>query len=204
MAQLRADAVATRSVLLELQDERRFTQEGHTFLDQKRMLLAGEMLRWLQRYADARRAYQAAHSAARHALAHAVARHGTRELAALPPRSASLAAMRYHQDSFLGVCLQRAEGELDVSAPTAIACNPSPECRGATDAFERLLRTELTLALANGNLERLLQEYRRTERRARALENVVLPELSATIDHIDEQLAEQEHEEAARMRLRRD
>ncbi len=111
--------------------------------------------------------------------------------------------MQYHQESFLGVFLQRAEGELEVGAPTATACNPSPESRCAADAFERLLHTDIVLALASGNLERLLHEYRRTERRARALEDVVLPELSATIDHVDEQLAEQEHEEAARMRLRR-
>jgi V/A-type H+/Na+-transporting ATPase subunit D len=55
----------------------------------------------------------------------------------------------------------------------------------------------------HGNLIRLLAEYRRTERRARALENLVLPELELTLKLVEEQLEEQDQEEAAQVRLRR-
>lgn len=49
-------------------------------------------------------------------------------------------------------------------------------------------------------LRRLGLEYRRTERRARALENVQIPELDLALNFIDEQLAFYNIEEAVRVR----
>ena len=203
MATLRRDAVATRSVLLELQDEMRFTREGHTFLDQKRMLLAGEMLRWLQRYETLRRQYLDEHGAARRALAGAVARHGLQELRQLPSAEISLSSVDVSSANFLGVMIRSWSGEPRTKPPEQQPLNPSPEARNAVQGFTRLLQCAVELAIVSGNLARLLAEYRRTERRARSLENVVLPELAETIQHIDEQLEEQDQEEAARIRLSR-
>ena len=51
------------------------------------------------------------------------------------------------------------------------------------------------------NLHRLAEEYRRTEKRARALENVLLPEVSDRLKRINEHLETFEQEEAIRARL---
>ena len=40
-----SDLTPTRSVVLALKDERRTMREGHAFLDEKCLLLAGAMLR---------------------------------------------------------------------------------------------------------------------------------------------------------------
>jgi V/A-type H+-transporting ATPase subunit D len=56
------------------------------------------------------------------------------------------------------------------------------------------------LAARAGNLNRLAREYRRTERRARALEKVLLPEVDQAIKMVDEQLEMMEREEAIRTR----
>ena len=45
-----SERVATRSVLLELREERSSMREGFTFLDEKCLLLAGSMLRELTRF----------------------------------------------------------------------------------------------------------------------------------------------------------
>jgi V/A-type H+/Na+-transporting ATPase subunit D len=50
-----------------------------------------------------------------------------------------------------------------------------------------------------GNLERLSLEYRRSVRRARALQDVMLPELDRTIDEIENRLEELEREDAISM-----
>jgi len=50
------------------------------------------------------------------------------------------------------------------------------------------------------NLRRLIDEYRRTERRARALENVLLPEIDHSLKFIEEQLDAVDQEEAVRVR----
>jgi V/A-type H+-transporting ATPase subunit D len=63
-----------------------------------------------------------------------------------------------------------------------------------------VLRLLVELAGVKTSLENLLDDYRRTERRTRALEDVILPELGVTISSIEEHLDEQEREEAVRAR----
>jgi V/A-type H+-transporting ATPase subunit D len=53
------------------------------------------------------------------------------------------------------------------------------------------------------NLRRLVREYVRTERRARAIENILLPEIDSALKFIDEQLEGADQEEIARLRNRR-
>lgn len=71
-----SDASPTRSAVVELKDERRAMHEGYVFLDEKCLLLAGEILRQLQQHAALQRGLTASHAAALHALQAAVARHG--------------------------------------------------------------------------------------------------------------------------------
>ena len=52
----------------------------------------------------------------------------------------------------------------------------------------------------SGNLERLSLEYRRSVRRARALQDVMLPELDRSIYDIESRLEELEQEDAIWMR----
>ncbi len=56
------------------------------------------------------------------------------------------------------------------------------------------------LAAVAGNLERLQLEYRRAVRRARALQDVLLPELDRSIGEIETRLEELEQEDAIWMR----
>jgi V/A-type H+-transporting ATPase subunit D len=197
------DIVATRSALLELKDEQRFTREGHELLDQKLMLLAAEILRWLARYDSVRARLFEAQRAARKALAEAVARHGTDELAVHPPGRLDLEALNIDSQSFLGVPVANAHGSPTAQKPAVSAANPSPEARRCRERHAELVSIAVEAAVLQGNLIRLLAEYRRTERRARALENLVLPELELTLKLIEEQLEEQDQEEAAQVRLRR-
>jgi V/A-type H+-transporting ATPase subunit D len=77
---------------------------------------------------------------------------------------------------------------------------PTPEARACAEAFLRLLVSQAPVAACVGNLRRLVGEYVRTERRARALENVVLPEIDGSLRFIDEQLDALDQEEAVRVR----
>jgi len=49
----------------------------------------------------------------------------------------------------------------------------------------------------------LLAEYRLTERRARALENVILPEIEQSLNEMNSYLEEADLEDAIRARLQR-
>jgi V/A-type H+-transporting ATPase subunit D len=76
----------------------------------------------------------------------------------------------------------------------------SPEVEHCRGCFAELIRLAAPLATLTGNLERLRFEYRRTERRARALEEVLIPEMNGIIADIEVRLEEMDQEEAIRTR----
>ena len=57
------------------------------------------------------------------------------------------------------------------------------------------------VAGVSGNLYRLLAEYRLTERRSRALENVILPEIDQALREMSSHLEELDFEDAIRVHL---
>ena len=63
-----------------------------------------------------------------------------------------------------------------------------------------MLRSAADVGARAGNLHRLAREYRRTERRAKALEKVLLPEVEDAIKRVDEQLDTMDREETIRTR----
>ena len=76
----------------------------------------------------------------------------------------------------------------------------TPELRHCALAFRRVAVELVAQAARAANLRRLVEEYRRTERRARALENVLLPEIDRSVAFIEEQLDAVDQEEAVRVR----
>lgn len=194
-----SDANPTRSAVIEMKDERRAMHEGYVFLDEKCLLLAGEILRELERYAELRRAFVALHDAALEALRAALLRHGLQELQIYPPADLTQAQLATRPRALMGVRLQ--EATLDAgTAATAPAVNRSPEAEACRDAFAAVLAAAVPLAALSGNLERLSFEYRRSVRRARALQDVMLPELDGSIGDIESRLEELEQEDAIWMR----
>jgi V/A-type H+-transporting ATPase subunit D len=79
---------------------------------------------------------------------------------------------------------------------------PSPEAEACRQAFVAVIAAAAPLSAAAGNLERLSREYRRCVRRARALSDVLLPELDRSVHGIETRLEELEQEDAISMRRR--
>lgn len=195
-----AEIAATRSAALALIDERALMRQGYEFLDEKRMLLAAEMLRRLSQHEDLSAQLMQAMRAAQAALRQTLLRHGLEGLQACPPMTPSPAAPRTERSLFLGVPLLIATlGPLAGADPPAV--DASPEARCCRAAFVAALPLLLQLAAISNNLERLAAEYRRTERRARALENVLLPEIDGSLATIEGQLELADQEEALRIRM---
>jgi V/A-type H+-transporting ATPase subunit D len=196
-----AEVTATRSAALALADERTLMRQGYQFLDEKRMLIAAEILRRLREYEALDRQLRLQLQAARAALRGAVQRHGLDGLLAYPPAPSVPAPQRRRRTLFLAVPLLDVQLAAAVAGPGAQAVDASPEAAGCAAAFAALLELSVRVAAAAGNLERLTNEYRRTERRARALENVLLPEVDRALAGVQEQLDIADLEEVARTRL---
>lgn len=190
----------SRSAFLELKEERQLVREGFEFLDEKRVILAQEMLRRLAAWKAARARYDELHELAAAALARAVGRHGLDGLGIYPVVPLDEAALPLQETRFLGVNLLDGSFEAGEREEPPPAVNPSPEAERCREAFATLVPLGFELAVMRASLERLVREYIRTERRARALENVVLPEIEHSLRFMDEQLEAMDQEEAIRVR----
>jgi V/A-type H+-transporting ATPase subunit D len=197
-----SDITPTRSVVIALKDERRTMREGYAFLDEKCLLLAGAMLQEVRRFDAFRAELAGLQREALHALQLAAGRHGLHGVQCYPPADATPLHVHTHRKSLLGVALleARLEGAANRAEP---ASNPSPEAEAARAAFAKLLPKLVEMAAMIGNLERLYQEYRRTVRRVRALQDVLLPEIDATLYEVETRLDELEQDEALWVRLKR-
>jgi V/A-type H+-transporting ATPase subunit D len=194
------DFTPTQSLLLELKEERGGMREGYRFLDEKRLILAGEILAELAHYEQEMSAFRADYREAARALAAAVARHGVEGLGVHPADPPIAVEMVLTPRSVLGVSVY--DLDCTLGPPPAPAGGPlsSPEAASCRDAFRALVPRAARLAALERNLERLREDYARTARRARALEDVLLPELDDTLRAIEGALEESDREEAVRAR----
>jgi len=201
----RRELATTRVALLELKDEQQLVQEGYRLLDEKRILLAGEIHRQLAQLRDLRRIMQAAERAARAALEAALERHGLDSLAVHAPASLAQEALVVAHSRLLGLALLETRLRPPVTAvPHGMPADAaSAEVRECARAYRELLAHAVALAACELTLRRLVREYVRTERRTRAIENILLPEIDAAVRLVEELLDGMDQEEFARLRHQR-
>lgn len=195
------DLAPTRIALLELRAEQATAREGYALLDEKRMMLAARILALLARHAEACGRWRAALAAAEQALGAAFDRHGVRDLELLP-RGEHVAAPARGEQRLLGVRVPIVETGVDEVLADP-AKGPSPETARVGARFAALIARAPALAALECALWRLADEYRRTERRAGAIEHLLLPELGRDIAEIEGALEAIDQEEAQRVRRAR-
>ena len=200
------DLAPTRIALLDLGEERATAREGYALLDEKRMMLAQRILTLLTQHAQACGGWRSALAAAEATLGAAYDRHGVRDLE-LEPRGEPGAAPALHEERLLGVRVPTvaagAVAPRDANAAGRPGAALSPEAGQAAAAFARLIDLAPGLAVLECALWRLADEYRRTERRAGAIEHLLLPELERDIVEIEGALEAIDQEEAQRVRRAR-
>lgn len=189
---------ATRATALALGEEQKLIRQGYDFLDEKRMLLAGEIMHQLQGWKDLRKDYAEAMIKAREALGAAISEHGLEGLQVHAVSAVEESRPAVERRDFLGVILVHVAPRGEVRKALAIHGDSVARCAAT---FRVLIELAQRMAAASGNLLRLADEYARTERRASALENVLLPEIAHAMKTIEEQLEEVDLEEAIRVRL---
>jgi V/A-type H+-transporting ATPase subunit D len=194
------EVLATRVAFLELKDERRLIQEGYELLDEKRVLLAAEIMRQLRRHSALQAELVRLGHDALAALEGAVGMHGFDKLTVEPKLDLGPAQVLVHEQAFLGLRLVEASLDDRVPPPAPEARPGTPEARACAAAYRSMVARHVELAACVASLRRLIREYVRTERRARALENVVLPEIDESLRFIEEQLDAVDQEEAVRVR----
>ncbi|MFO8155815.1 MAG: V-type ATP synthase subunit D [Pseudomonadota bacterium] len=194
------DLSPTPTALASLREEHQVMRDGYSFLDEKRLSLASRILEELEPHRAVMAECESLGEEARRALEAAMGRHGYEDLKVYPP-AVPAGVAEIHESKFLGVVLQE-EREIDYSPgePTP-GVDPSPEAGECARVFAHLVRLAAKRGIIEANLQRLLDEYHDTARRAQALEDAVLPELEDDLKYLVGAIEELEQEEAVRARL---
>ncbi len=188
----------TRIALLELLDERRLVREGYELLDERRMLLAARILRGLQDL-ERQRSELAAHwDRLLQRLRDALGAHGLNDLEAWPPATLNVVLTR-RVESVLGVEITSAAIQTEVGSTAWPAVSSSSAIQACIETVPPLLTVAASLAALESSLLRLAEEYLRTERRTRAIENVLLPELETDLRNVEAALEGLDQEEVVRV-----
>jgi V/A-type H+-transporting ATPase subunit D len=200
MPELTRTQTASRSAFLDLQDEQRLVNDGYEFLDEKRILLAAELLRQREAWREARTVFMDRWDRAAKLLPLAVADQGLEGLQVHPRYSLDEAGFEVSGRPYVGQVMLEASMDIGDTELARDPIRPSGEVRQLATAFRGLLEAAAPLAAITANLHRLIREYRRTERRVRALENVVLPEIRQDLAAMEEHLDLNDQEEVIRVR----
>ena len=100
------DVTPTHSAYLELLEERQGMGEGYQFLDEKRLVLAAEILRELSRFEQTLPDFRSDYRRAGEALQAALSRHGLGGLEVYPQAESVVADKELTRRSVLGVQMQ--------------------------------------------------------------------------------------------------
>lgn len=200
MPENQRDVLVTRAAFLELKEEQALVKDGYNLLDEKRILLAQELRRQVARLRELREQTRHQEDTAIRALRAALVVHGFDELSVYPPLPPGNEELSIKRRRLLGLDLVTAQLQEEPPPGPVPAVNPSVEAHACALAFRAWRGALAEMAAGEASLTRLVNEYIRTHRRAEALENVLLPEIEATLSMIDEQLASQDQEETARLR----
>ena len=192
----------TNAAVLELKNEQVVVREAYTFLDEKRLLLASELLRQLGLYQSLNKQLNTLHAEAGAAIQSAVMHHGLNGLQVYPAASLDGTDLAQTTRNFMGVTLVATELSAEgITDKHKVPPDPSAKAEHCLRLFREVVVQSAAIAGVSGNLYRLLAEYRLTERRSRALENVILPEIDQALREMSSHLEELDFEDAIRVHL---
>ena len=158
------------------------------------------MLEQRKAYSTSRMRFLALCDAAANTLSSAVGTAGLDGLQVYPAAGLRGPAIEIDERPCIGQSLIEARLIASLAEPGRSPVMPSGAAESTGEAFLAVLQAGVELAALSTNLERLTREYRRTWRRVRALENVVLPEIESDLVAMEEHLDLIEQEEIIRVR----
>lgn len=194
---------ASKTQLLERRAERTMVREGKSVLEDRRDLLAHMLIEQMQETESLAGEATQAFAWARRMLRRAFMRHGPAALSlrAGEPDNPKPEAPRWELGNRLGTPWLTVDMPTASEGESAGDADTSVELEGTLRGYRDLVTVLLVLAAAENNLSRLVEVFRRTQRRVNALEHVVLPDLNRAIKEMEDRMDEMEREDLVRSLL---
>lgn len=189
----------TKSNLINTKKSLALTKTGWEFLDRKRNILVREMMNEIERSKQIRSNISNSFSEAFEALGDANVSMGLfGGYSLLVPIEDSLKISFY---SVMGIELPRITIDENVALPYYGMEGTNPQLDRAYLKFNEVKRLVVELAEIETAVFRLADMIKKTQKRANALKNIVIPEFEKTIKYISEALDENERESFARLKV---
>ncbi len=191
----------TRTNLIQMRNELQFAREGYEILDQKREVLAKELVRLANDAETLQEQMNAMITAAYRALRLARLSMGQEhvEWAALAVNKTVDVELKYR--GVMGVTLPLIEAS---GAPPELSYSPGDTTATLDEAsalFRDVVQKIPELSRLETSVWRLAVELRKTQRRVNALQYIFIPDYVETISFIQSSLEEREREEVFRLKL---
>lgn len=186
----------TKADLLELHEELHVVKEGYEFLDEKRFLLASEIRKLMQQYKEAEFSYEKELESAHKDFSRLESAYG---LEYLQVEDIKPSQFDYEIDkrNFLGVKLEKLSCNIQAGRRDHLSLS----IKQMAGNMESIIKLAIRLGNMARQLRLLTDDYTLTQRRARALENIIIPEINQNIKRVNDALEELDMEEAIRVRL---
>ena len=193
---------ATKSNLIRLREELSFAREGKNLLTQKREVLVSELLRLHEDARKVREELDDLLARAYETFAEATMLEGFDALARLSLGAPPGPQIKIHERSVMGVIVPIIEAPPERQwRPTYGLAGASVAADRASELFQEVADKLFEVAEIETAIYRLAVETRKTLRRERALENLLIPQYAATVKFIQENLEEREREGFYQMKL---
>ena len=190
----------TKSNLMATKKSLALSKQGYELMDRKRNILVREMMQLIERAAEIQTKIEVAYSSAYRALQRANVTLGmVGKFANSVPQEEGL---QLEFRSVMGVELPIVK--LESQQPTQFyygLYSTNSQLDDVYEQFEEVKRLTVELAEVEGSVYRLAVAIKKTQKRANALNNIMIPKFTATIKFITEALEEKEREEFSRLKV---
>ena len=189
----------TKGNLIAAKHSRALARNGYELMDRKRNILIRELMGMMDTAKELQEQIDTVFTEAYAALQEANIRLGICDRIAEAVEVDNSLELRYR--SVMGVELPHIPGQSPAPRPEyglGETCSELDECYLK---FHRVKALTRRLAEVETSIYRLADSIRKTQKRANALENIVIPNLDETVRFITEALEEKEREEFARLKV---
>ncbi|MBR6044849.1 MAG: V-type ATP synthase subunit D [Ruminococcus sp.] len=172
---------------------------GYDLLDRKRNILIRELMSLVDKAGELKDSVEDAYKEAYAALMQANIQHGviTPYAECVPVED----GLKIRSRGVMGVELPTASLDAKPLGVNYGFMNTSAALDRAYLAFNKVKELTVTLAEVESSIYRLSVAIRKTQRRANALQNIIIPDTRAKVKYISDSLEEKEREEFSRLKV---
>jgi len=187
--------IPSKTALLERREELTLVSEGKSVLEERRDILARELLDLIKHCETLANAFEQQQQKAWQALQYAILRHGSTALSGFQAQDSGHSP-GWKMRNRVGVAWLEATKLPESSSPLIPrSWHNSPELKTAMNAFSKLQFAAFELAQTENNLLRMSRAFKAVQQRVNALEHIVLPETIEAIKFIEEGLEQIDREQ---------